>query len=360
VAKRILLLITDLEIGGTPTVVRELATRLRPYAHLEVICLKKWGPVADQLRECGVATTALGASRAWHLPGVVRRLRAIIVERKIDTLFSFLAHANTVASVALGGCPGVRGLQSIQTVQPAPRWHWRVQGWVSDRAEKFVVPSTAIVRVASERSGIAPERCIVIPNAVDPASYEQMSVFSGQVARVGYIGRLDPAKQPELLVEMMHFADESTELHYFGDGRARQSIERAARQTSARSRIVLHGTVGGDGVGPQAALARLDCLMLPSKVEGFGLVLIEAMAAGVPVIAVDAGGVRDVVTTGENGLLIPPGGDRATAELFARALATLRSDAALRDRLIAGGLKTVHDKFSWDRVLPQYRALLGV
>ena len=110
--RRILLLLTDLQIGGTPTVVRELATRLhRPAGgvHVEVACLKGWGPVADPLRDAGVTVTAFGATRPWQLPGVVRRVRRLVRERSIDTVFSFLVHANAVAAVASRRLPGGPG-----------------------------------------------------------------------------------------------------------------------------------------------------------------------------------------------------------------------------------------------------------
>src|SRR5437773_1188049 len=98
VPRRILLLITDLEIGGTPTVVRELAIRLRkpPDVEIEVACLSKWGPVADQLRDSGVEVTALDARGVRDLLRVVRKLVRLIRDRKFDTVFSFLIHANTV------------------------------------------------------------------------------------------------------------------------------------------------------------------------------------------------------------------------------------------------------------------------
>src|SRR4051812_48473594 len=101
--RRILLLITDLQIGGTPTVVRELATRLNDPAggvHVEVACLSKWGPVADQIRDAGVTVTALDATRSSQLPAVVGRLRRLVREHSIDTVFSFLFHANAVAALA--------------------------------------------------------------------------------------------------------------------------------------------------------------------------------------------------------------------------------------------------------------------
>src|SRR5438874_1590903 len=84
VPRRILLLITDLEIGGTPTVVRELAIRLRkpPEVEIEVACLSKWGPVADQIREAGIRVTAFDARSAREVFRVIRTLLRLIRDRK--------------------------------------------------------------------------------------------------------------------------------------------------------------------------------------------------------------------------------------------------------------------------------------
>src|SRR4029450_983283 len=129
-SRRILLLITDLEIGGTPTVVRELATRLSdpPDVEIEVACLKRRGPVADRLRDANIPVTAFDAKHIWQFPSIVRRLRELVRERKIDTIVSFLIHANTVAAMAVHELPGVRLFQSVQTTQRRPRWHWWLQG----------------------------------------------------------------------------------------------------------------------------------------------------------------------------------------------------------------------------------------
>src|SRR6187431_2509013 len=101
-SRRILLLITDLEIGGTPTVVRELATRLNdpPDVEIDVACLAGWGPVAEQLRDAGVTVILFEARRAWQFPSVVRQLVRLIRDRGYDTIFSFLIHANAVAAAA--------------------------------------------------------------------------------------------------------------------------------------------------------------------------------------------------------------------------------------------------------------------
>lgn len=355
--RRILLLVTDLEIGGTPTVVRELATRLHapPGVEVEVACLARWGPVADQIKAAGVRVTPLNARRSLDVRRTVARLRGLVRERNIDAVFSFLVHANVVAALASRRLPGLRFLQSIQTVQPRPRWHWLAQRWAHRYAERLVVPSTAIVDKAVASSAIPREKFVVIPNAIDPASFPRVEVFAGPKVRAGYLGRLDAMKNPEVLLAALDFAAMGeAELHYFGDGPRRRRLEEGAALLNLRDRVFFHGSVPR----PQDALARMDVLWLPSRVEGFGLVLIEAMASGVPVVACGAGGVLDVVRDNENGLL--DNDPVRTHRHFANSLRRLRDDPALRNKLVENGLRTVREKFTWDVVLPQYRALLDL
>ena len=358
--RRILLLITDLEIGGTPTVVRELATRLHDPAngvHVEVACLSKWGPVADQIRGAGVGVTALNATRNWQFPLIAGRLRRLVRAHSIDTVFSFLVHANVVAAVAARRLPGVRFLQSIQTVQERPRWHWWLQGLVRAAAEKVVVPSSAVARAARERCGIAGERIVVLANAIDPAEFPRVSVFRQPPVRVGFLGRLDPVKNVHLfLYTFWEMKRDGVEGHVFGDGPLHDHFRRLSVNLGVERRIVFHGAVPR----PQEAMGQMDVLLFPSTGEGFGLVLIEAMASGIPVVAVAAGGVVDVVRHEHDGLLVPaelaPYPTRGLVPVLERML----DDEALRARLIANGLRTVREKFTWDVVLPQYRALLGL
>ena len=357
--RRILLLITDLEIGGTPTVVRELATRLHrpPGVHVEVACLSKWGPVADQIRDAGVTVTAFDATRSWQLPRVVGRLRRLVREHSIDTVFSFLVHANAVAAIAKPFCQGVRFLQSIQTTQPDPPWHWKLQRAAHRAAEKVVVPSRSVAEVAQKWSRVPPDKIAVIPNAVDPDEFDLAPAPEPSLPfSIGFIGRLDPVKRVTLLLEALEIDDDDdhfTDLFHieiYGDGPERATIERRARELGLSGRVTLHGPVAD----PKAALKGLHVLALPSIAEGFGLVLIEAMAAGVPVVAADVPGIRDVVRHQETGLLVDPTRRRTfRAHLFGAA-------HVFREKLVENGLREVRERFSWDVVLPQYRALLGV
>ncbi|CAN5573417.1 glycosyltransferase family 4 protein [soil metagenome] len=360
--KRILLLITDLEIGGTPTVVRELAIRLRAGGgcEVQVACLKGFGPVATQLQQAGVTVKAFSASATMDLPAVVGELRQYVRDHHIDTVFSFLVHANVVAALASRGVNGVRWLQSIQTTQPSPRWHWWLQRIAQHGAERVAAPSESVATVARDWADVPAEKIVVIPNAVDVVCSTGVSTVSdgtrhgrdARVTRVGFIGRLDPVKRlPDLITALSQLPAGIT-LDVWGEGSARKQIEATIAKFNLADRVTLHGAIAS----PATALQQIDCLVLPSAAEGFGLVLIEAMAAGVPVVATDVAGIRDVVRSDHNGLLVPVG----QSAILATAIQRVLTDADLRLRLISNGRREVEARFTWDRVLPMYRSFLEV
>jgi glycosyltransferase involved in cell wall biosynthesis len=348
--RRILLLITDLQIGGTPTVVRELALRLarEPDMHVQVACLDRAGPVADQLRENGVLVTPL-AARSRLDARVLFRLNQLIRREQIDTVFSFLIHANAAAAATSLANPGVRFIQSIQTTQPNPRWHWILQNIIQHAAQTIVVPSPSVAEAAQNWAGIPPGKIVVIPNAVEPTQFAlPRSNTPGK--RVGFIGRLDPIKRIDDLITAIALLPAEVTLDIYGEGSQRSQIESQVARLNLSARIKLHGAIQRAA----EALTRMDALALPSDAEGFGLVLIEAMAAGVPVIGTNVPGICDVIVEGNNGILTPPRNPKGLAHAIERIL----SGEELRNHLIAGGKLSVQEKYAWPIVYRQYQSLL--
>jgi len=139
-------------------------------------------------------------------------------------------------------------------------------------------------------------------------------------------------------------------LHLYGDGADRHRIEQAIAQFNAP--VTMHGPAPS----PQAVLSQSGLLVLPSLAEGFGLVLIEAMAAGVPVVGTDVPGIRDVIRHDQTGLLAKPADPISLAACIGRIV----EDRELRQRFIATASLDVRERFTWDIVLPQYRQLLRV
>ena len=357
--RRILLVITDLEIGGTPTVVRELATRLNllPHVKCEVASLGQLGPVGHQLRTSQVKVHAFGGRGISNAFSVMTQLIDLVRFGRFDTVFSFLIHANAMAAAAsLFFTRGsVRWLQSIQTTQPSPHWHWRLQAKVHKRAERIIVPSSSITQVAHQLANIPLGKFQVIPNAIDPEAFRIERTYEGHAFRVGFIGRLDPIKRiPDLLhaIKLLGAGEAGVHLHVFGAGAAHDRVTAQIAQLGLRDAVTMHGPVPT----PQEALKQIDLLVLPSSAEGFGLVLIEAMAAGVPVIGTNAPGIRDVVRNGETGLLVPVGSPQELAEAIRRVM----EDSALRHRLVRHAQADVRERFTWDAVLREYAKLLEI
>jgi len=310
------------------------------------------------LRGADIAVTAFDARGARDLVRTVRRLVSLIKEHEIHTVFSFLIHANTVAAMASRKVHDVVFFQSIQTVQAKPKWHWWLQAIVQKYASRVVVPSSAVANRARDTCGVASERIVLIPNAVDLSQFTKVAVFQDpKKLRVGFLGRLDPVKGGEFFVQSLWFAGSEqvrVEGHIFGEGPDRPRIEKAIRDFNVGDRVFLRGATPS----PQAALREMDVLFFVGGQEGFGLVVIEAMASGVPVITFASGGVKDIVQDGQNGILLKD--DMFSYRFLSARLDWLLRHPEERERIIKGGLNTVNEKYSWDVVLPQYRNLLGI
>jgi glycosyltransferase involved in cell wall biosynthesis len=205
-------------------------------------------------------------------------------------------------------------------------------------------------------SAIPRGKVVVIPNAIDPDAFARSDLprANPRPYPIGFIGRLDRIKRVDWLVnEVLHLSTTSpglVHLHIYGEGPEREFIRSKIGELSLDQAVTMHGTISR----PQDVLPKLGALVLPSLAEGFGLVLIEAMAAGVPVVATNVPGIRDVVRNGETGLLVRH--DRPIE--MAVTLKRLIDERALRDHLIRNALTEVRERFSWDQVLLSYRRLL--
>jgi glycosyltransferase involved in cell wall biosynthesis len=149
------------------------------------------------------------------------------------------------------------------------------------------------------------------------------------------LARLDPRKGLPILLQAVGLAlsklPEAT-LLIGGDGEERATLERRARELGLAGRVEFAGPVHD----PPAFYRRCDLFALPSLDEGFGLVVLEAMASGLPVIGTRVGGVPELIEHDRNGLLVEPGDAPAIAE----ALRTLWADPARRARLAEAGRST--------------------
>lgn len=179
--------------------------------------------------------------------------------------------------------------------------------------------------------------------------------------RVLAVGRLSYYKGFDILLDALAQVPQAT-LVLVGRGESEAQLRARARVLGVEARVRFAGGIDDDALA--ALYARADVLCLPSidRSEAFGLVLLEAMRAGLPVVASDirGSGVGFVVRHGENGLLVPPG----DAEALAAALRQLAADDGLRQRLGEAGARRWREEFTLqralDRTLTLYRDVLAV
>jgi phosphatidylinositol alpha-mannosyltransferase len=190
----------------------------------------------------------------------------------------------------------------------------------------------------------------VVPNGSDVGLFASASPVPSLPAgrRMLWTHRLDPQKGFPVAVEAFAtLAGEFPDLWFvvIGDGRERGAIERLPAE--ARARVMMIGSVEHERLPAYHACA--DVFIAPALgQESFGLVLVEAMAAGVPVVASDIAGYREVVREDIDGLLVPPGDPAALAEAVGRVL----RESDLAKRLSEAGRERAQ-AFRWDRVAGQ-------
>jgi colanic acid/amylovoran biosynthesis glycosyltransferase len=199
------------------------------------------------------------------------------------------------------------------------------------------------------------EKLKIVHCGVDTGLYAPGPPRTGRVPHhLLCVARLMPAKGISLLLEAVaELAESMPDLRctLVGDGPDRQRLEQVAAKLRIADRITFTGAVGQDDIRPFYAAA--DAFVLPSFAEGVPVVLMEAMAAGVPVVATAVGGTSELVLPEQTGLLIPPGSVSALTDALRRIL----TDGELRERLATGGRAKVLDEFDLPRIGEQVAEL---
>ena len=291
-------------------------------------------------------------------------LRRLCRQVQPALMMSLLWQANAVTLLAAGlwRC----SMPVVINEQTAPqaslradarrRLLWPIARRLYRRASHVVVISEGIASEITDRLSIAPERVSVIHNPVPVQQVMEqarapVSFRVGRTPAIMAAGRLVPLKNYPLLLRAVArvLGEREVELYILGDGPERGSIERLA----AALGIAGHVHLLGFQPNPYRYLAQADLFALSSDHEGFGNVLVEAMALGVPVVATDCPyGPREILAGGQYGLLVPPGDERVLAD----GLLSLLRDSDARSRFSVEGRRRAQD-FAIGKIIPQYERL---
>lgn len=188
----------------------------------------------------------------------------------------------------------------------------------------YSIAISCYIRRMAIAEGAKPENAFVLHNPVDMTKFHSGGHETKDVD-VLFVGRLSREKGIEVLVEAAHHFPKDTRMLIVGDGPLRKVLERSARDVECA--IAFAGWIENEMLGAYIRRARLQ--VVPSLSEPQGLVVLEGMACGVPVIGTDVGGIPDMITNRENGWLVPPN----NAKALAKTINAVLGDDSERERV---------------------------
>jgi glycosyltransferase involved in cell wall biosynthesis len=357
---RILHLIPSLSRSGTEKQLCLLAAGLtRANFDIHVCALAEGGPMADVLRVTGIQPTIL--QKRWMFdPRVYWMLRRLVDRLRPDVIHAWRCTANAYGLVAaIGG--GVRrfvaGYRCMEPVTSSVQV--RIDREVGRRSAGLVANSRG-VKDLYVQNGLPNEKFQIIPNAVElpaPPTFTRRQILDElglpEGSRlIGMAGRLLPHKRVKDAIwaaDLLKVVRKDVHLLIFGDGPHRDRLRIFRDQV----RIGDHVHFLGSRSDLPRFVPHFDLLWSTSAYEGQSNAILEAMAAGVPVVASDIPGTRDLVTPNETGMLVEVG-NRAG---FAREAHRILEDAGLARRLGQAGRDRVQREFTVEKMVANYIGL---
>jgi len=226
--------------------------------------------------------------------------------------------------------------------------------WALRRADRVICVSEALAGKVIEL-GVPCKRVTVIHNGVDTDKFHP-GPPRPRGHRLLWVGRLSPEKGLKYLIEALPLVRErvpDVHLTLVGEGSQEEALRSQAEALGVADAISFAGPRPHDDI-PEL-MRQADLFVLPSLNEGFGIVLIEAMASGLPIVASDTGGIPEIVEHGRTGVLVPPG----ESDSLAWAIMEVLRDGARTTEMVEGALAEVHKRFSSAAQVRAYERVYG-
>ena len=346
-------------IGGMQNVSMQLidAIRRRDDVQIETITMQaSW-------RFINVKTTFFLGSLIWKIPSVANKIKPDVI------LFSSMVTASILpVMIKKPGVPFATINHGQDVTLPVDPYQWYISS-VFKQLDGVISVSSA-TREASIKRGMDPEKGVALPNGFDmkvlkklPEKEEARNIIekefdlnlNGKKLLLS-VGRQVKRKGHEWFVDEVFDKIQSDVVYIIlGDGPQHENIRQARENSKQKEKIVIVGKQPDEILN--ACYAAADLFIMPNipvegDMEGFGIVLLEANRAGVPAIASDLEGIKDVIESGVNGYKIPHG----ESDLFAQKI-----DYVLEKELQELSKKSkeyVQEHYSWDTVVDQYISFL--
>ncbi len=361
---RVLQVTHDLNIGGLQSVVLALASRLeRDRYSVSVCALREGGPLEGQLQNLGVPVFRLQSTRSGPDYLSFAKLSRIAAEIRPHVIHTHNTHP-FIDGAAAKIWNRIPVLVHTDHGRHFPdRKRYMIAEWVLSHVAARVVAVCEAGRLDLMRYERLPSsRLSVIVNGVDPVPFRRpvdlpalracLGIGERRQPIVGWCGRLSPEKGLTYLVQAAtllrrDFPDFLTVL--VGDGALYDALQEEARSRGVES----HFLFAGARSDVHDVIRVFDVFALPSLREGLPLVLLEAMAASIPIVATSVGGVPEIVRDGITGLLVPPGDPVALADALRRVM----SQTELRSSYTTEASQVFGQQFTVRKMVSAYQEL---
>ncbi len=358
--------ITSLDRGGAENHLLTLATHAdRERFPMEVAVLCGAGELVPTFEAAGVPVHLIHARWRFDAAGLLR-LAGVVKRGRYDIVHSHLFRADIYANLAAGG-PGTSQPRLVSTRHNDDRFFLNpfiglVHYLLSTRQDMIIAISDHVARFTIARGVCDPARVRRVYHGLDSAESAALDVEGQQLRAelglgagaflVGNVGRLAPQKGQRHLVGAMPMLLErvpDAHLAIVGGGALEPYLRDLAREVGVPD----HVHVLGPRKDVPAFMHAIDAFAMPSIWEGFGIVLLEAMAAARPIVASRVATIPEVVEDGETGLLVPPGDAVALAD----ALTWLADSPAEARAMGEAGRQRLRTRFSLQKMVADTEGL---
>ena len=360
---KILYLITSTNAGGSEKALFELIGRIdRSTCGVYVCSLKKPGAFARRIAGRADGFYTLDLPEAGGFPAVINFLPALISLFKLikklrpHIIHCFLFRANILGRLAgrLAGVPII--ISSIRVLEAHKKYKHLIDRLTSSMVNKYIAVSEAVRRFTITHLRIAEGKIVTIYNGIEcstaargkPCSF----IADKNLTAILLAARFEQQKGHAVLIHALrHILSRAQNIkaYFFGEGPDEACIRDLVRREGVSDAVTFMGVA--EDMLPY--MQQMDIVALPSLWEGLPNVLLEAMAAGRPVVASRIDGIDEVVIDGETGILFEPG----NAEALAEALLALIQDKELAAAMGRAGRERVKRKFSFEKTVNETMAL---
>jgi glycosyltransferase involved in cell wall biosynthesis len=362
----ILFVIDGLEFGGGERVFLQLASGLKDY-HKIFVATDAAGRFAYELSRSGIELFPVNMSRQLTLEPI-RQIINIIHDNTIDLVHSQGARADFFARIAgrIANAPHILCTIAMPVegfeIGPPRKRIYRIMDRFTERfVKRFITVSESLKEALIEGRGISSQRVVRIYNGIELDKFrpdlkqsmlkKKWGITQGRPL-IGALGRMVWQKGFTYLIEaipdILQFLP-SVRFVIAGDGPLKKELESLAEDLNVREQVIFPGFIGQI----EQFLSNIDILVVPSVLEGFPMVTLEAMAMGIPIVATQINGVTEQISHGQEGILVPPRNPRE----LAGAVLRLIEDEELGARLGLAARKKIESCFSIERMVRETEQL---